>query len=111
MGPAMRDELERFAATHGLPWAISLAAVAITKLYSKERQTFITVTRSLLASLLITFLVVESSSGMERGTLFIAVALAAALADFIVEAIMAMGQRIKEDPTLITRYLPWGPKK
>ncbi|MEG1651963.1 MAG: hypothetical protein RRZ38_12210 [Hafnia sp.] len=48
---------------------------------------------------------------MERGTLFIAVALAAALADFIVEAVMVMGQRIKEDPTLITKYLPWGPKK
>lgn len=107
----MRDEFERFAAAHGIPWVIALAAVAITKLYSKERQTFVTIIRSLLASLLITFLVVESSSGMERGTLFVAVALAAALADFIVEAVLAAGLRIKEDPSLITRYLPWGPKK
>ncbi|MGL4755958.1 MAG: hypothetical protein ACRCXB_26675 [Aeromonadaceae bacterium] len=107
----MRDEFERFAAAHGIPWVIALAAVAITKLYSKERQTFVTIIRSLLASLLITFLVVESSNGMERGTLFVAVALAAALADFIVEAVLAAGLRIKEDPSLITRYLPWGPKK
>lgn len=99
----MRDELERMIAVHGLPWIIALFAVAVAKMYSKERQTLMTIVRSLLASLLITFLVVESQPTMSRETLFVAVALASALSDFIVEAVLSFGAKIKQDPTIITR--------
>ena len=47
----MRDELEQMIVKHGLPWVVALAAVAVSKLYSKERQTLVTIIRSLIASL------------------------------------------------------------
>ena len=100
----MRDELERMIAMHGVPWIVALVAVAVVKMFSKERQTVITIIRSLMAALLIAFLVVENQAGMSRGELFLAVALTAALSDFIVEAVLLLGVKIKQDPTIITRF-------
>lgn len=106
----MRDGFEKFLVSHGAAWAVALVSVAVTKLYSKDSQTAITILRSIIASLLITFLVVESSDGASRGTLFITIALASALSDYIVESVLVMGEKIKDDPSLITKYLPWGRK-
>lgn len=100
----MRDDLEQMLMKHGVPWVVALAAVAISKLYSNERQTLVTILRSILASLLITFLVVENQPGTSREMLFVLVALAAMLSDFIVEAVMSLGQRIKDDPSIIARW-------
>lgn len=100
----MRDDLERMIAMHGVPWIVALFAVAVAKMFSKERQTVMTIIRSLLASLLITFLVVENQTGVSRGQLFVAVALTAALSDFIVEGVLLLGVKIKQDPTIITRF-------
>lgn len=104
----MRDELEQMMVKHGVPWVIALVAVAVSKMYSKERQTLITILRSIVASLLITFLVVESQTETSRATLFVLVALAAMLSDFIVEAVMTLGQRIKEDPSIIRKWFGGG---
>ena len=100
----MRDELEQMIVKHGLPWVVALAAVAVSKLYSKNRQTLVTVIRSLIASLLITFLIVENQADASRSTTYAMVALAAMLSDYIVEAIMALGQRIKDDPSVIKKW-------
>ena len=105
----MRDELERMAATHGLPWIVALVAVAVSKAFSKKRETSLTVLRSLVASALITFLIVENRTDMDRGVLLVSIALAAMLSDYIVEAVMSLGERVKQDPSVLIRW--FGGKK
>ena len=100
----MRDEFERLAATHGIPWLIALVAVSVSKAFSNKRETAMTVLRSVIASLLITFLIVESQPHLDRGPLFISVALAAMLSDYIVEAVMGLGERIRKDPAILVRW-------
>lgn len=104
MGHEMRDELERLAATHGLSWIVALVSVAVSKAFSQKRETAMTVLRSLVASLLITFLIVENQPDMNRGALFISVALAAMLSDYIVEAVMGLGEKIKRDPSVLLKW-------
>lgn len=105
----MRDELERLVATHGVPWLIALVAASVGKAFSNKRETAATVLRSLIASLLITFLIVENQPELGRGPLFISIALAAMLSDYIVEAVMGLGERIKKDPSIILKW--WGGKR
>ena len=100
----MRDDLERIAATHGVPWMIALVAVSVSKAFSNKRETAMTVLRSVIASLLITFLIVENQSHLERGALFVSIALASMLSDYIVEAVMALGERIRKDPAILVRW-------
>lgn len=114
----MRNEFEQFVAKHGAYWVVALVAVAIGKLYSREKQTIKTVLRSVLASLAISFIVVEQFTGsveqstrsVEQSTVFMYVFVASILSDVIVEVLMRLGVRIKEDPSLLTRFLPWGNK-
>ena len=57
-------------------------------------------------------MVVEQSTGsVEQSTVFMYVFVASILSDVIVEVLMGLGVRIKEDPSLLTRFLPWGNKK
>lgn len=108
----MRNELEQFVVRHGAYWVVALVAVAIGKLYSREKQTIKTVLRSVLASLAISFIVVEQFTGsVEQSTVFMYVFVASILSDVIVEMIMGLGIRIKEDPSLLTKFLPWSNKK
>lgn len=108
----MRNEFEQFVIRHGAYWVVALVAVAIGKLYSREKQTIKTVLRSVLASLAISFIVVEQFTGsVEQSTVFMYVFVASILSDVIVEMIMALGIRLKEDPSLLTKFLPWGNKK
>ena len=100
----MRDELERLAATHGIPWLIALVAASVGKAFSNRRETAMTVLRSVIASLLITFLIVENQPHLERGALFVSIALAAMLSDYIVEAVMGLGERIRKDPAILVRW-------
>ena len=100
----MRDELERLAATHGIPWLIALVAVSVSKAFSNKRETAMAVLRSVIASLLITFLIVENQSHLERGALFVSIALASMLSDYIVEAVMGLGERIRKDPAILVRW-------
>lgn len=107
----MRNELEAFIVKHGAYWVVALVAVAIGKLYSKERHTIKTILRSVLASLCITFLVVEKYAGVvEQSTVFAYVFFLSILSDVVVETIMGWGVRIKEDPSLLTKFLPWSKK-
>ena len=108
----MRNELEQFVVKHGAFWVVAVVAVAISKLYSREKQTIKTILRSILASLAISFMVVEQFSGsVEQSTVFMYVFVASILSDVIVEVLMRLGVRIKEDPSLLTRFLPRGHKK
>ena len=108
----MRNEFEQFVVKHGAYWAVALVAVAIGKLYSREKQTIKSVLRSALAALAISFIVVEQFAGsVEQSTVFTYVFVASILSDVIVEMIMGLGIRIKEDPSLLTKFLPWGNKK
>ena len=108
----MRNEFEQFVIKHGGYWVVALVAVAIGKLYSREKQTIKTVLRSVLASMAISFMVVEQFTGsVEQSTVFMYVFVASILSDVIVEVLMGLGVRIKEDPSLLTRFLPWGNKK
>lgn len=104
----MRDEFEQFVVKHGAYWVVALVAVAIGKLYSREKQTIKTVLRSVIASLAISFMVVEQFNGSAaQSTVFMYVFVASILSDVIVEVLMGLGVRIKEDPSLLTRFLPW----
>ena len=108
----MRNEFEQFVVKHGAYWVVALVAVAIGKLYSREKQTIKTVLRSVLASLAISFIVVEQFTGsVDQSTVFMYVFVSSILSDVIVEMIMALGIRLKEDPSLLTKFLPWGNKK
>lgn len=108
----MRNEFEQFVVKHGAYWVVALVAVAIGKLYSREKQTIKTVLRSSLSALAISFIVVERFSGsVEQSTVFMYVFVASILSDVIVEMIMGLGIRIKEDPSLLMKFLPWGNKK
>ena len=100
----MRDELERLAATYGAPWVVALVSVVVSKSFSNKRETAMTVLRSVIASLLITFLIVENQSHLERGALFVSIALASMLSDYIVEAVMGLGERIRKDPAILLRW-------
>ena len=99
----MRDEFEKLAATHGIPWLIALVAVSVSKAFSNKRETAMTVLRSMIASLLITFLIVENQPHIDRGSLFVSIAMAAMLSDYI-EAVMALGERIRKDPAILVRW-------
>lgn len=100
----MRDEFERLAATHGIPWLIAMVAVYVSKAFSDKRETAMTVLRSVIASLLITFLIVENQQNIDRGALFVSIALAAMLSDYIVESVMRLGERIRKDPAILMRW-------
>ena len=100
----MRDELERIAATYWVPWLIALVAVYVSKAFSNKRETAMTVLRSVIASLLITFLIVENQPHIDRGQLFVSIARAAMLSDYIVEAVMGLGERIRKDPAILVRW-------
>ena len=63
-----------------------------------------TVLRSVIASLLITFLIVENQPHIDRGPMFVSIALASMLSDYIVEAVMGLGERIRKDPAILVRW-------
>lgn len=108
----MRNDFEQFMVKHGAYWVVALVAVAISKLYSREKQTIKTVLRSVIASLAISFMVVEQFTGsVEHSTVFMYVFVTSILSDVIVEVLMGLGVRVKEDPSLLTRFLPWVNKK
>jgi len=108
----MRNELEQLIVKHGSFWIVSLVAVAISKMYSREKQTFRTVARSLLASVAISFIVVEHLASKETtSTIFIYVFVSSMLSDVIVESVMGLGRKIKDDPSFLAKFLPWGGKK
>lgn len=108
----MRNELEQLMMKHGAYWVVALVAVAISKMYSREQQTIKTVLRSLLAALVISFILVEQLAPEKAtSTIFIYVFVTGILSDVIIEVIMSLGKKIKEDPSIIFKYLPWGNKK
>ena len=95
----MRNEFESFIVRYGSYWAIALLAVAISKLYSKEKQTVKTVLRSMLSSLVISYIIVEKTNGsIESGELITYIFLAGLCSDFIVEGCMKLG------PAFINRF-------
>ena len=57
----MRNEIELLIAKHGSFWLLALLSAAISKLYTKDReiQTTKTVLRSILASLVFSYVIVE----------------------------------------------------
>lgn len=112
----MRNEFEQLMLKHGANWVVALVAVAISKMYSREPQTVKTVLRSLLAALVISFMVVEQFAPEKpTSTIFIYVFVTSILVDVIIDVIMTVGlsaaKKIKEDPSVLSKYLPWGNKK
>lgn len=107
----MREELEQLFLKHGSYWVVALVGVALSKLYSKEIHTLKTILRSVLASLVFTYVFVEVYSGkMDKSTVLVYVIAISFLVDVIAEMVMAFGLRIKEDPSLLTKFLPWSKK-
>lgn len=105
----MKDVWEKLFLSHGPYWIIAFIGVAINKLYSKESQTIKTVGRSILSSLAISFLMVEElGASTPQAKLFAYVFVASISSDVAVEVIMGLGQKVKEDPTILTRF--WGKK-
>lgn len=103
------NDFEKFMMKHGAYWAVALCGVIIGKLYSKELQTTKTIVRSILASLVITFIIVERyATTTDQATLFALVFVAALLCDVIVEIIQAFGAKVKADPSILTNW--WSKK-
>ena len=112
----MRNELEQLMIKHGAYWVVALVAVVISKMYSRERQTLKTVVRSVFASLVISYIAVEIlSASKPEGTVFMYVFVASILSDVIFDVVMTVGtsvaKKIKDDPSVLVKYLPWGSKK
>lgn len=105
----MRNDLEQFMMKHGAYWAVALCGVIIGKLYSKEMQTPKTIIRSIFASLVITFIIVERYATVtDQATLFALVFVAALLCDVIVEIIQSFGAKVRADPSILTNW--WSKK-
>lgn len=102
----MRNELEQMFAKYGSYWVIALFAVVLSKMFSKEPQTIRTVTRSLLGSLIITVLIVENAP-QTLGMVLACVVAGAFLTDVIFESLAAFGAKVKEDPSILLKYVPW----
>lgn len=104
----MRNELEKLLAEHGSYWIVALIAVAISKLYAQEDQSFKTIIRSFLAATLFSFLFVLYSDGeMSRWLVYASIAVGSFIIDGIAEALAKLRTRIKEDPTIILKFIPY----
>lgn len=100
---------EKLLIAHAPFWVVALLAVMISKLYSKEKQTIRTIVRSLLASLVISFIMVEEFGGqVSQGQMFAYVFAASVSCDVIVEVVMSFGAKLREDPSIILKLFPWG---
>ena len=103
------DELKHIMASHGPYWIVALVGAALAKLYSKEVQTIRTVLRSIISSLVLSFLLVEKfGSTYSAPELFVYVFIASILSDVVIEVIMGFGTKIKENPSIITAF--WSKK-
>lgn len=104
----MRNELEKLLAEHGSYWIVALIAVAISKLYAQEDQSFKTIIRSFLAATLFSFLFVLYSDGeMSKWLVYASIAVGSFIIDGIAEALAKLRTRIKEDPTIILKFIPY----
>lgn len=108
----MRNDVEQEVAKHAVPMVVALMGALLGKMYSKEKETWFTVLRSVLAAVTCSFLFVETyGDKVEASTVAIYVFIAAFLSDVIMQTLQILGARIKEDPSLLTKYLPWSNKK
>lgn len=104
----MRNELEKLLAEHGSYWVVALISVAISKMYTQEDQTFKTIIRSFLAATLFSFLFVLYSGGaLDEWLVYAAIAIGSFIIDGIAEALAKLRARIKEDPTIILKFIPY----
>jgi K+-sensing histidine kinase KdpD len=108
----MRNDVELFIAKHGSYFLIALLAVIIKALYTKESQSVKSVLRSLLSALVISYIFVEKvGSFYDQPTIFIYVFVGSILSDVIIEAILALSDKIKKDPDLLlnlaAKFIPW----
>lgn len=101
----MRDELERLAATHGVPWLVALVSVVVSKSFSTKKESARTVIRSILVGSLVAFLLVESLTWIDRGVLLTTVAIGAALSDSIAVVVLGFGDRMKRDPDILLKLI------
>ena len=102
----MRNEIEQMFTKYGSYWVIALFAVVVAKMFSKEPQTIRTVVRSLLGSIIITILIVENAASTP-GIMFCYVVVGGILTDVIFESTIAFGVKVKEDPSILFKYVPW----
>ncbi|AUM58633.1 hypothetical protein phiP47_005 [Plesiomonas phage phiP4-7] len=87
---------------------MALVAVAISKLYTQEDQTFKTIIRSFLAATLFSFLfVLYSANGMSEWMIYATIVVGSFIIDGIAEALAKLRARIKEDPTIILKFIPY----
>lgn len=108
----MRNDLEQGLAKHAVPMVVALLGALLGKLYSKEKETWFTVVRSMLAAVACSYLFVETyGDKVEASTVAIYVFIAAFLSDVIMQTLQIIGSRLKEDPSLLTKFLPWSNKK
>lgn len=104
----MRNDLEQGIAKHGLPLVVALMGALLGKLYSREKETWLTFGRSMLAAAMGSFLLVEQFNGkMEYSMIFVYVFVVAFLSDVIMQSLNMLGAKLKEDPTLLTKIFPW----
>lgn len=108
----MRNDVEQEVAKHAVPTVVALMGALLGKMYSKEKETWYTVLRSMLAAVACSYLFVETyGDKVEASTVAIYVFIAAFLSDVIMQTLQILGSRIKEDPSLLTKFLPWSNKK
>lgn len=104
----MRNELEKLIAEHGSYWMAALVAVAVSKLYAQEDQTFKTIIRSFLAATLFSFLFVLYSAGrLDDWLVYAVIVIGSFIIDGVAEALAKLRARIKEDPTIILKFIPY----
>ena len=99
----MRNEIELLIAKHGSFWLLALLSAAISKLYAKEKetQTTKTVLRSILASMVLSYVIVEWVGTSQQTIIYVFIG--GLCVDPIVRMFMKVG------PELIQRLFN-GPK-
>lgn len=104
----MRNELEKLLAEHGSYWIVALFSVGVSKLYAREDQNLRTIIRSFLAAVLYSYLFVEfSRDRIDAWVIIVSVAAGSFIIDAIVEALVILQARIKKDPTIILKFIPY----
>lgn len=107
----MRGYFEQLLVKHGEFWVIALLAVMVSKMYGTERNTLVSVIKSIIAALVVTYLVVEKYAGTEdHSTVMLYVFIISFLVDAIVDAGVKLKKVIRDDPSILLRYLPWRSK-
>ena len=108
----MRNELELLIVQHGSYWVVALVAVAISKFYSDTRVRVRDVAKSLVAALAISYVSVEYfEAKVEPSTILIVVFVLSYLSDVVMYLLQHVGSKIKEDPSLLLKFLQRGNKK